>query len=373
MYRILTLNFGGTSAKLSVWEDEKCVKDFSLDYTPEETNLLLTSEEEVELKTKKVLDWLDSISLKMSDFDAIAPRFGGMFYGGDGGTFMVEGALEEHLKSMYHAEKPATHATYLTYEIAKRLLEGVEKEVPMYTTDPSTVNQFLPEARITGNPLFYKRASFHALNHRAVARKAAQELGKKYEDVNLIVVHMGGGVSVGAHDHGRIIDVNDSSGDGDGSFSPNRAGTLPTGQLVHLCYSGKYTEREAFKLLKGEAGLKAYLGTDDLRDVDKKIADGDKEAELILKALAYQISREIGACYASLCGEVDAIVLTAGMSHDKALVELIKKRVGKIAPMFIYPGGFENEALALGAYRILSKKEKPAVYEGESKNMQAIV
>lgn len=373
MYRILTLNFGGTSAKLSVWEDEICVEDYSMDYTQEEIDLSLTSEQEVELKTKKVLEWLNSIHMEVADFDAIAPRFGGMFYGGEGGTFVVEGALEEHLKSMYHPDKSATHATYLTYEIAMRLQEGIKKEIPLLTTDPSTVNQFLLEARITGNPLFYKRASFHALNHRAVARRAAKDLGSRYEDVNLIVVHMGGGVSVGAHEHGRIIDVNDSSGDGDGAFSPNRAGTLPTGQLVHLCYSGKYTERQVFKLLKGEAGLKAYLGTEDLREIEKRIEKGDTEAELVFKALAYQISREIGACYAALCGEADAIVLTAGMSHSTALVELIRQRVGKLAPLCTYPGGFENEALALGALRVLNGEEQPAVYEGESRNMQAII
>lgn len=373
MYRILTLNFGGTSAKLSIWEDNICVEDFTMDYTQEEIDLSLTSEQEVELKTEKVLEWMDSVHMKISDFDAIAPRFGGMFYGGEGGTFVVEGALEEHLKSMYHADKSATHATYLTYEIAKRLQNNLDKDIPLLTTDPSTVNQFLPEARITGNPLFYKRASFHALNHRAVARRAAKDMGRQYEDMNLIVVHMGGGVSVGAHEHGRIIDVNDSSGDGDGAFSPNRAGTLPTGQLVHLCYSGKYTEHQVFKQLKGEAGLKAYLGTEDLREIEKRVAEGDEEAELIFKALAYQISREIGACYATLSGDVDAIVLTAGMSHSTALVGLIRQRIGKIAPICIYPGGFENEALALGALRVLTGEELPAVYEGESKNMQAII
>lgn len=373
MIRILTLNFGGTSAKLSIWEDEKCVNDYSLDYTQEEIDLSLTSAQEVELKTKKVLEWLGSQGFDISDFDAIAPRFGGMFYGGEGGTFVVEGSLEEHLRAMYVPDRPATHATYLTYEIVTRLLGRTDKSIPVLTTDPSTVNQFLPEARVTGNPLFYKRASFHALNHRAVGRRAARDLKSSYERINLIVVHMGGGVSVGAHEHGRIIDVNDSSGDGDGAFSPNRAGTLPTGQLVHLCFSGKYTEREVFKLLKGEAGLKAYLGTEDLREVETRIKEGDEDALLVFKALAYQISREIGACYASLCGKVDAIVLTAGMSRCEPLVDLISQRVGNIAPIMIYPGGFENEALALGAYRVLTGQEKPAVYEGESKNMQAII
>ena len=346
------------------------VHDFNLDYTKEETDLSCTSAEEIAIKKKNVLAWMDSIGLKVEDLDAFAPRFGGMFYGGDGGTFIVEGELEKHLNNMYTPDKPAIHATYLTMELINQLMEGVEKKIPVLTTDPSTINQFLPEARITGNPLFYKRAAFHALNQRAAARKAAEALGKRYDEVNLIVVHAGGGVSVGAHQKGRIIDVNDSSGDGDGPFSPNRAGTLPTGPLVHLCFSGKYTEKEVFKLLKGKAGLRAYLDTDDLREVEKRMDNGDKQAELIFNALAYQISREVGACATALCGKVDGIVMTAGMAYSKRLVAAVEKRVSFIAPVMPFPGAFENEALALGAYRVLTGQELPAVYEGESLNMQ---
>lgn len=370
MIRILTLNFGGTSAKLAIYEDTVCVEDYTLHYTKEETDQSCTSAEEIAIKKKNVLRWLDTVGLKIEDFDALAPRFGGMFYGGNGGTFLVEGALEQHLDSMYTPDQPAIHATYLTMELIHQLLEGVEKKIPILTTDPSTINQFLPEARITGNPLFYKRAAFHALNQRAAARRAAAALGKRYDEVNLVVAHCGGGVSVGAHEKGRIIDVNDSSGDGDGPFSPNRAGTLPTGQLVHLCYSGQYTERQMFKQLKGQAGLRAYLDTDDLRVVEERIAAGDEKALLIMKALSYQISREIGACCATLCGEVDGIVITAGMAYSQMLVSMIEKRVGRFAPVLVFPGAYENEALALGAYRVLTGEEAPAVYEGEALNMQ---
>ena len=370
MYKILTLNFGGTSAKLALYEDDQCLHDYSLEYTKEETDRSCTSAQEIAIKKAHVLAWLDEIGLKVEDIDAFAPRFGGMFYGGEGGTFRVEGALREHLNAMYTPDKPAIHATYLTMELINQLMEGVDKEIPVLTTDPSSVNQFLPEARITGHPLFYKRAAFHALNHRAVARKAAASMGRRYEDVNLIVVHAGGGVSVGAHEKGRIIDVNDSSGDGDGAFSPNRAGTVPPGQLVHLCFSGQYTEQEVFGLLKGHGGLRAYLDTDDLREVERRMDCGDEQAELIFKALAYQISREIGGCFTALRGVVDAIVVTAGMAHSQRLIAAIKERCGRIAPFIVYPGAFENEALALGAYRVLTGQEKPAVYEGEALNMQ---
>ena len=371
MYRILVINLGGTSGKFAIYEDETCAHEYSFDYTKEEAALSYPARKEVEVKVKRLRDWMASLGLTMEDIDVLAPRFGGMFYGGNGGTFRVEGELEKNMNAMYAPDRPVTHATYATMEIVNELQRGLKERRPVLTTDPSTINQFLPEARITGNPLFYRRASFHALNQRAVARKAAADVGKTYETANIIVVHMGGGVSVGAHQRGRVIDVNDSSGDGDGAFSPNRAGTLPTGQLVELCYSGKYSRKEAMRLLKGNAGLVAYLGTDDLRVVEQRIADGDEEAELIFKALAYQISREVGACYATLCGEVDAIALTAGMAHSKALVDLIRARVGKIAPILTYPGGFENEALALGALRVLRGEEAPAVYEGEAKNMQA--
>lgn len=370
MYRILTLNFGGTSAKLALYEDQQCVQELNLDYTQEETDLSCTSAGEVAIKLKNIRTWMDEIGLDIADIDVFAPRFGGMFYGGNGGTFLVEGELEAHLNSMYHPDKPAVHATYLTKEIIDQLTKDVDKKIPILTTDPSSVNQFLPEARITGQPLFCKRAAFHALNQRAAARKAARQLGSSYDKVNLIVVHAGGGVSVGAHEKGRIIDVNDSSGDGDGPFSPNRAGTIPTGPLVHLCFSGKYTEKEVFRLLKGQAGLKAYLGTDDLREVEKRMDEGDAQAELIFRALAYQISREIGACTATLRGEVDAIVMTAGMAYSKRLIQAVRDRVGKIAPVLAFPGAFENEALALGAYRVLTGEEQPAVYKGEALNMQ---
>lgn len=373
MYRILVINLGGTSGKLAVFEDEKCVSDFSFDYSKEETDLSCPAQEEVALKVRKIQEYLAGLGMTIDDIDVLAPRFGGMFYGGEGGTFRVEGDLEKNLNAMYVPDKPVTHATYATMEIVNELQKMAREKKPVLTTDPSTVNHVLPEARITGQPLFYRRVSFHALNHRAAARHAAQELGKPYNEVDLIVVHAGGGVSVGAHCHGRILDVNDSSGDGDGAFSTNRAGTLPTGQLVELCYSGKYTRKETMKLLKGNAGLLAYLGTDDLRVVEKRIEEGDEEAELIFNALAYQICREIGACFATLKCHCDGIVLTAGMAHSKRLVEKIKDRVGAIAPLFVFPGGFENEALAFGALRVLRGEEEPAVYEGEDKNIQAIM
>ena len=372
MYRILVFNFGGTSSKVSVYEDDKCIINHSLQYTEEEVAACKLGKDYFDLNIKRVTEWLSDINLKIEDFNAFAVRLGGMFYGGDGGTFLVEGDLYDHVKTLYTPEKPLPHPTRITMAIVDELQKDLKEKLPSLATDPSSISQFLPEARITGHPMFTKRAAFHALNQRAAARKAAAELGKKYDELNFIVVHAGGGVSVGAHEKGRIIDVNDSSGDGDGPFSADRSGSLPTGQLLHLCYSGKYTEKEAHRMLRGGGGMLAYLGTTDLREAEKRIDDGDESAELTVKALAYQISREIGACCATLCGEVDAIVMTGGMAYSDYVVGLVRERVQKMAPILLYPGEFENEALALGAYRVLSGQEKPAVYEGESKNMRAL-
>lgn len=372
MNRILVLNFGGTSSKVSIYEDDKAIKNETIDYSEAENDRSSTSQEQVELRAGQILEWLRGLGLGPEDMDAYAVRLGGMFYGGDGGTFLVDGKLREHIDELYEPDKTPVHATRLTMALVDLLQKDLKEKRPSYATDPSSINQFLPEALITGHPLFPKRAAFHALNQRAVARKTAAELGKDYKDLNIIVVHAGSGVSIGAHEKGRIIDVNDSSGDGDGPFTPNRSGTLPTGQLMHVCYSGKYTEKEVYRMLKYEGGMKAYLGIDDLREVEKRIQQGDEQAELILKAMAYQISREVGACFAALCGEVDAIALTGGMSRSDRLTALIEERVKKIAPIYRYPGEFENEALALGAFRVLSGQEEAAVYSGEKGHIQPI-
>lgn len=354
-----------------MFEDETCVYDLNLEYSDAEKEMSYPAKEDIARKKKKVLEVLGGIGLSLTDFDAIAPRLGGMFYGGEGGTFIVEGALREHLTSKYDPDKRLPHAIYGTMRLVDELQEEYGTNLPVLTTDPTSIDQFLPEARLTGCPLFTKRAAFHALNQRATARKAAADLGKTYDTVNLIVVHAGGGVSVGAHQKGRVIDTNDSTGDGDGSFTPTRAGSVPSAPLIQLCFSGKYTESEVYRLIRKESGLQGYLGTDDLRDVEKRIENGDEYAELIFKALTYQISREIGACYATLCGNVDAIVITAGLANSNRLVNQISTRVGNIAPILRYPGGFESEALALGTYRVLLGDEKAAVYlaDEEYKNM----
>lgn len=365
MAKIVVFNLGGTSSKVSLYDDSKCLNNHTINYTAEETEPDILGCELVEINRRRVLAWMDSLHITPADVDAYAVRLGGVFNGGDGGTFLVEGELLEHVNTVYDPQRHPAHPTQTTMALVEVLQKDLPQKRPSYATDPSSINQFLPEARLTGHPLFTKRAAFHALNQRAAARKAAEEMGGSYFDYNFVVAHMGGGVSVGAHKKGRIIDVNNSTGDGDGAFSADRSGTLPTGALVHLCFSGRYTEREVIRILKGDGGLKAYLGTTDLREVEKRIEQGDRSAELVFKALAYQIAREIGACGATLCGEVDAVVMTGGMAHSRRLVEEISCRVEKLAPVRVYAGEFENEALALGAWRVMTGQEAPAMYMGE--------
>jgi butyrate kinase len=223
------------------------------------------------------------------------------------------------------------------------------------------VDELQPEARLSGHPLLPRRSIFHALNQKAVARRAAKDLGKRYQDCRLVVAHLGGGISVAAHDRGQVVDVNNAL-DGEGPFTPERSGTLPAGQLVELCFSGKYSRDEVMRMVKGKGGLAAYLGTTDVREVEKRIAEGDPEAEAVFRAMAYQISKEIGAQSAVLEGKVDAIVLTGGIAYSERLVKLVSDRVKAFAPVLVYPGEDEGRALAEGVLRVLEGEERALEY-----------
>ncbi len=243
----------------------------------------------------------------------------------------------------------------IAYTLAK------EHDIEAYIVDPVVVDELEDIARITGMPEIEKSSIFHALNQKAIARRLAADLNKKYEEVNLIIAHLGGGISIGAHKHGRVVDVNDAL-NGEGPFSPERAGGLPVLDLVKLCYSGKYTYQEMKKRLIGQGGIVAHLGTNDVREVYKKIEEGDKKAELVLEAMAYQTAKEIGAMAVVLKGQVDAIGITGGIAYNEDFVKRISERVKFIAPIYVYPGEDEMSALAQGAYRVLSGEEKAKMY-----------
>ncbi len=243
------------------------------------------------------------------------------------------------------------HATNLGAIIAYELAKETGKEA--YIANPVVVDELSDVARITGHPLFKRRSIFHALNHKHVAKKYAKSVNRKYEDLNLIVCHIGtGGVSIGAHKNGMVIDVNQAY-DGGGPFGITRTGTLPMGQLVHMCFSGKYTEKEIMDMITVNGGYKAYLGTDDINEINKMLAEGDKKAQLVSYALSYQVSKEIASHVATLDGKVDAIILTGVIFDSRRFLENVKRRIGSIAPIALYPIVNDIGALASYGYEIL--------------------
>jgi butyrate kinase len=259
------------------------------------------------------------------------------------------------LKEGKYGEHASNLGAVLAYQIAKKT------SIPAYIVDPVVVDEMEEIARISGIPDLPRKSIFHALNQKAVARKAAQDLGKKYQDSNLIVVHMGGGISVGVHQKGRVIDVNNAL-NGEGPFSPERSGTVPVGDLVKLCFSGEYHKNQIMTMIKGKGGLVAYLNTNNVEKVLKKVEKGDTKSKLILEAMAYQIAKEIGQGATVLKGNVDAIVLTGGISHSTKFVEIIKDRVSFIALVMVYPGEEEMLSLCQGALRVLSGEEEGKIY-----------
>ncbi|MCK4408271.1 MAG: butyrate kinase, partial [Bacteroidales bacterium] len=231
-----------------------------------------------------------------------------------------------------------------------------------YIANPVVVDELENIARISGHPLFQRKSIFHALNQKAVAHEHAKSILRKYEDLNLIVVHLGGGITVGAHKKGRVIDVNQGL-DGEGPFSPERSGTLPVGDLVRVSFSNEYSQKEIKKMITGKGGLVAYLGTNNAYEVEKRVESGDQQAKLIYEAMAYQVSKTVGAMTAVLKGDVDGILITGGIAHDKWFVNQIIERVYKFGPVYVYPGEDEMKALAINALRVIKGEIKPKIYE----------
>jgi butyrate kinase len=358
MYRILVINPGSTSTKIAIFEDEKMISSESIRHTAKELSKFERLIDQFEFRVNAIEKFLNKMGYDYSDFNAIVAR-GGLVRPIPSGTYEVDELMVEELKMAKYGEHASNLGAVIAHEISKKY------NIPAYIVDPVVVDEMEEIAKISGHPLFERKSIFHALNQKAVARKAAEKLGKNYEDVNLIVVHMGGGISVGAHKNGRVIDVNNAL-DGDGPFTPERSGTLPLTQLIDMCYSGKYDYKFIRKRIKGNGGLVAYLGTNNAVEVQKMIENGDKKAELIYKAMAYQIAKWIGKMAAVLKGEVDAIVLTGGLAYDeKFMVKWLKEYVSFIAPVLVFPGGNEEEALSMGALRVLRGIEKAKKYREE--------
>lgn len=354
--KIFVINPGSTSTKIALYDDTKCLWSDTQRYDTNVIEQFGTVMDQEQFRFDEIMKVLDSKGVKPADFAAVVGR-GGLMKPIKGGTYLVNSRMLEDLKSMAYG----SHASNLGAPLAIRFAT-VAGDIPAFIVDPVVVDELVDEARLSGLPEIPRVSIFHALNQKAVARRAAADLKKPLKECNLVVAHMGGGVSVGAHEKGRVVDVNNAL-DGEGPMSPERSGSLPIGGLVELCFSGKHTLKEIRKMINGKGGLVAHLGTNDLREVEKRIADGDAKAALVFEAMSLQISKEIGSCAAVLKGQVDAIVLTGGLAYSDKLCERITARTGFIGKILRYPGEDEMQALAEGAYRVLLSEEAPLKYE----------
>ncbi|MCQ2541584.1 MAG: butyrate kinase [Lachnospiraceae bacterium] len=354
MYKLLIINPGSTSTKIGVFEDETLLFDETLRHTTEEISQYDSIVAQKDFRKNIITEFLAAKGIELKDINVVVGR-GGMLKPIPGGTYPVSDALLEDLK----IGKQGQHASNLGGILAREI--GDEIGAPSFIVDPVVVDELQPLARYSGVPELPRTSVFHALNQKAVAKRYAKEIGKKYEDLNLIVVHMGGGVSVGAHKNGKVIDVFNAL-DGDGAFSPERAGAVPAGALVKMCFSGKYTEAEVYKKLVGNGGFNAYYGSNDARVVENAANEGDEKAIELYNAFIYQVCKNIGSQAAVLEGKVDQIVVTGGIAYSKLVIAEFTRRIGWIAPLTVYPGEDELLALAQGALRVLNGEEKAMEY-----------
>ncbi|EJT5916466.1 butyrate kinase [Clostridium perfringens] len=354
-YKLLIINPGSTSTKIGVYEGEKEILEETLRHSAEEILKYDTIFDQLDFRKEVILKVLKEKGIDINELDAVVGR-GGMLKPIEGGTYEVNEAMVEDLKIGVQGPHASNLGGILSNEIAKEIGKRA------FIVDPVVVDEMEDVARLSGVPELPRKSKFHALNQKAVAKRYAKEHNTSYEDVNLIVVHMGGGVSVGAHRKGRVIDVNNAL-DGDGPFSPERAGGVPSGELLEMCFSGKYSKEEVYKKLVGKGGFVAYANTNDARDLIKLSQEGDEKGSLIFNAFIYQIAKEIGSMAVVLDGEVNAIVLTGGIAYSDYVTSAINKKVKWIAPMVVYGGEDELLALAQGAIRVLDGVEEAKIYK----------
>ncbi len=350
----LIINPGSTSTKIGVFEDETLLFEETLRHSTEEISQYGSIVEQKDFRKKIITDLLTSKEFDVKSLDVVVGR-GGMLKPIPGGTYAVTDDLLEDLK----VGRQGQHASNLGGILAREIADEIG--VPSYIVDPVVVDELMPIARYSGVPELPRTSVFHALNQKAVAKRYAKESGKAYESLRLIVVHMGGGVSVGAHEYGRIVDVFNAL-DGDGAFSPERAGAVPTGALVKMCFSGKYTEKEVYSKLVGKGGFNAYLGTNDMRDVIKSVREGDEKAKEMFEAFLLQVAKDMGSMACVLNGKVDQIIVTGGIAYNAEVIDGLKERAGFIAPFTVYPGEDELLALAQGAIRVMTGEEEAMKY-----------
>lgn len=343
---IFVINPGSTSTKIALFVNQELVFTHSVEHSLEELQQFDCVAAQLPMRQQAITKALAENNIDTANFSCIMGR-GGMLRPIDGGVYAINPLMRNELQTGAHGEHASNLGALLAFALAEPLA------IPSYIADPPVVDELQPLATVTGVPEINRRSLFHALNQKAVGRRAAKSLGKDYNNTRLIVAHVGGGISVGAHEGGRVIDTNNAL-DGDGPFTPERAGAVPAGQLAALCFSGKYSHPEIKRMLTGQGGLVAHLGTNSGKEIGKRMEQGDTHAETCYKAMAYQIAKSIGAKATVLCGNVDAVILTGGLMHDPTLRQWIIDRVQFIAPVIVYPGEDEMLALAEAGYRALN-------------------
>ncbi|MBC1602177.1 butyrate kinase [Listeria welshimeri] len=353
-FDVLTINPGSTSTKLAVYQGDKVLFEETVRHTMQEFADFNNVQEQFDFRWQVLRRVIDAFGYDVNNLDAVVGR-GGLLRPVAGGTYMVTEKMLADLKTNKYGE----HASNLGAMLAKKLADTLD--IPSFIVDPVVVDEMQPIARFSGNELIARKSIFHALNHKAAGRKIAKKLGSDYEKLNFVIAHLGGGISVAAHRQGKAVDVNNAL-DGDGPFSPERSGSLPINDFLEACFSGKWNKRELHDLIIGRGGMISYLGTNSMLEVEAKVKAGDEKAIQAFDAMAYQVSKEIGACSTVLHGKIDAIILTGGLARSDLFTSKIIEQTNWIASVIIEPGEDELEALNSGVQRVLAGLEKEKLY-----------
>ncbi|MCB5295865.1 MAG: butyrate kinase [Candidatus Cloacimonetes bacterium] len=345
-FRILAINPGSTSTKIAVFQGNNPVFVRTITHSAEELSRFEKVTDQYAFRKEIIYKQLEEAGVEMENIRAVVGR-GGLTKPIPSGVYEVNEAMKHDMANSPMGEHASNLGGFIADDIAKSL-----PNARAFIADPVVVDELSELARVSGHPEFSRKSIFHALNQKAIARQHARSIMRKYEDLSLIVVHLGGGISVGAHQKGLVVDVNQAL-DGEGPFSPERSGTLPAADLVRSCFSGKYTQTELLQMIKGKGGMTGFLGTNNAYEVEKRAQAGDEHAKFILEAMAYQVAKAIGSMSTVLKGEVDGILITGGIAHSKWFVNQVIERVYKIAPVHVYPGEDEMRALAMNGLMVL--------------------
>ena len=356
-YKVFVVNPGSTSTKIALFVGEEKVFSQTVDFDAQLLRQFQQISDQMPLRYEGIIKAIEENHLDMTGLDAISCMCGGTATV-EGGVYRINDLLYEHARIGFSAKHPNT----LGPLIARRLQERYGGE--LFTVNPPDVDELNDYERICGFHEFTRVSKDHPLNQKENALRFARAIHKRYEDINIIVCHLGGGVTIAAHEHGRIVSLNNCI-EGDGPMAPTRAGALPAMDLVRLCFSGKYTQEELYRRITKDGGLVDHLGTSDVREIVRRIQAGDRYAKLVYDAFIYQIGKAVGGCAAVLKGQVDGIVLTGGIAYDEYLVSGLREYISWIAPVAVQAGEFEMEALAAGAIRVMSGEEEPKEYTGE--------